>query len=98
MGKPKSAPVEFVSGNFFRGLGIVPAAGRLIADSDDAAGASRVAVVSYNYWRDRFGGDLAAIGQTISINNTPFTIAGVAAPEFFGVTPGSAPGGLRPDR
>ena len=90
-GQAEIGPVEFVSGNFFRGLGIVPAAGRLIADSDDAAGASRVAVVSYNYWRDRFGGDLAAIGQTISINNTPFTIAGVAAPEFFGVTPGSAP-------
>jgi macrolide transport system ATP-binding/permease protein len=90
-GQAEIGPVQFVSGNFFRGLGIVPAVGRLIADGDDVAGASRVAVVSYNYWRDRFGGDPAAIGQTISINNTPFTIAGVAAPEFFGVTPGSAP-------
>ncbi len=90
-GEAELGPVEFVSGNFFSGLGIVPAAGRLIADSDNVAGASQVAVLSYNYWRDRFAGDPAAIGQTVSINNNLFTIAGVAAPEFFGVTPGSAP-------
>jgi macrolide transport system ATP-binding/permease protein len=84
-------PVELVSGNFFSGLGIVPAAGRLISDSDNATGASQVAVLSYNYWRGRFGGDPAAVGQTIRINGIPFTITGVAAPEFFGVTPGSAP-------
>ena len=82
---------EFVSGNFFSGLGILPAAGRLIADGDNLAGASQVAVLSYNYWRDRFAGDPRAIGQVVSINNIPFTIAGVTAPEFFGVTPGSAP-------
>ena len=82
---------EFVSGNFFDGLGIVPAAGRLIADSDNVAGGSQVAVLSYGYWSARFGGDPAAIGQTVRINDMPFTIVGVAAPEFFGVTPGSAP-------
>jgi predicted permease len=82
---------EFISGNFFSGLGILPAAGRLIADGDNLAGASQVAVLSYNYWRDRFAGDPGAIGQIVSINNIPFTIAGVTAPEFFGVTPGSAP-------
>ncbi len=90
-GQAELGPVEFVSGNFFSGLGIVPAAGRLIADSDNVAGASQVAVLSYNYWRARFAADPAAIGQTVSINNLPFTIAGVAAPEFFGIAPGSAP-------
>ncbi len=90
-GQAELGDVELVSGNFFSGLGIVPAAGHLIADGDNVAGASQVAVLSYNYWRDRFAGDAAAIGQTVSINNIPFTIAGVAAPEFFGVTPGSAP-------
>jgi len=90
-GQAELGPVEFVSGNFFSGLGIVPAAGRLIGDNDNRTGASQVAVLSYSYWSGRFGGDSAAIGQTISINNIPFTITGVAAPEFFGVTPGSAP-------
>jgi macrolide transport system ATP-binding/permease protein len=90
-GQAELGPVEFVSGNFFSGVGIVPVAGRLLGDSDDVAGASQVAVLSYNYWRDRFAADPAAIGQTVRINETPFTIAGVAAPEFFGVVPGSAP-------
>ncbi len=90
-GQAELGDVEFVSGNFFSGLGIVPAAGRLIADSDNVSAGSQVAVLSYNYWRARFAGDPAAIGQTVSINNIPFTIAGVASPEFFGVTPGSAP-------
>ena len=90
-GQAELGPVELVTGNFFSGLGIVPAAGRLLADSDNLAGASEVAVISYGYWQDRFAGDTAAIGQTVSINNIPFTIAGVAPPEFFGVAPGSAP-------
>ena len=72
-------------------LGINPAAGRLIYDSDNLADAPAVAVLSYNYWRDRFAGDPAAVGTTIRIGKIPFTICGVAAPEFFGLAPGSAP-------
>jgi predicted permease len=90
-GQAELGPVEFVSGNFFKGLGIVPALGRLINDSDDTVQAPRIAVLSHDYWRERFAGDAAAIGQSVRINNIPFTIAGVAAPEFFGVTPGSSP-------
>ncbi len=90
-GQAEVLPVELVSGNFFSGLGIAPAAGRLITDRDNLADASQVAVLSYNYWRDRFAGDMAAVGQSITINNNSFTIVGVAAPEFFGVAPGSAP-------
>ena len=90
-GQAELGPVEFVSGNFFSGVGVVPAAGRLLGDGDDVPGAPQVAVLSHNYWRDRFAGDPAAMGQIIRINNLPFTIAGVAAPEFFGVVPGSAP-------
>ena len=83
--------VEFVSGSFFSGLRILPAAGRLISGSDDVPGASQVAVLSFDYWRDRFAADPAAIGQTIRINDIPFTIMGVAAAGFFGVKAGSAP-------
>jgi len=90
-GQAELGDVEFVSGNFFSGIGIAAAVGRLISDSDDVAGASQVAVLSYNCWRDRFAGNPAVIGQTVSINNIPFTVAGVAPSEFFGVAPGSAP-------
>lgn len=90
-GQAEVGDVEFVSGNFFSSLGIVPALGRLIDRTDNRAGGSHVAVLSYDYWRARFDGDAAAIGQTIRINDIPFTVAGVTPPEFFGVRPGSAP-------
>ncbi|HEY7305241.1 MAG TPA: ABC transporter permease [Bryobacteraceae bacterium] len=90
-GQAEVRSIELVSGNFFNCLGIVPVAGRLIADSDNLAGASQVAVLSYNYWRERFAGDLAALGQSLRINNLAFTIIGIAPPGFFGVRPGSAP-------
>ncbi len=90
-GQAEAGPVEFVSGNFFSGLGINPAAGRLLGDSDNLAGSSQVAVISFEYWRKRFNADPSAIGEIIKLNHIPFTIAGVAAPEFYGVSAGSAP-------
>ena len=90
-GQAESGRVQLVSGNFFRGLGIIPAAGRLIDESDNLAGGSRVAVLSYQFWRERFEGDPAVVGQAMRINNLPFTVVGVAPPEFFGVKPGAAP-------
>jgi predicted permease len=90
-GQAELGGVEYVSGNFFEALGINPAVGRLIYDSDNLAGAPPVAVLSYNYWNNRFARDKAVLGQTIHIGKIPFTICGVAAPEFFGLSPGSAP-------
>ena len=90
-GQAEIGNVEFVSGNFFNGLGIIPAAGRLLAPSDDRKGSAQVGVISYNYWQTRFAGDPNAVGQTMRINEMPFTVIGVAAPKFFGVQPGAAP-------
>lgn len=81
----------YVSGDYFRGLGIPPAAGRLLIPDDDRAGASAVAVVSLGFSEQRFGGAANAAGQSILINNVPFTVVGVTPPEFFGVDPGSVP-------
>jgi len=80
-----------VSGDYFRGLSIPPAAGRLIIPDDDHAGAPPVAVVSYAFSQRRFGQAANAAGQSILINNLPFTVVGVTPPEFFGVDPAAAP-------
>jgi predicted permease len=82
---------EYVSGDYFRGLGIPPASGRLIAPDDDRAGASATAVISFALSQKRFGGPENAPGQSILINNLPFTVIGVAPREFFGVDPDSPP-------
>ncbi len=86
-GQADLAQSQYVSGEFFSGLGVPPAAGRLLDATDDRVGASAVAVISYGYAQRRFGDPAKAVGQAILINDTPFTITGVAAPEFFGVNP-----------
>jgi predicted permease len=90
-GEAEVASVEYVSGEFFSGLGVPPAAGRLTIPDDDRASASPVAVVSYAPAERRFGGAAKAPGQSILIDNTPFTVTGVAPPGFFGVDPSRAP-------
>ena len=70
---------------------MLPAAGRTILPDDDRAGAPAVAVISLGLSQRRFGGAANAAGQSILVDNVPFTIAGVAPPEFFGVDPAAAP-------
>jgi predicted permease len=90
-GQAMSASTEYVTGEYFRGLAVSPAAGRLIASEDDRPGATPVAVISFATSHNRFGGPANAIGQSILVDNVPFTVIGVAPPEFFGVDPAAAP-------
>ena len=90
-GQATSASAEYVTGEYFRGLAVSPAAGRLIDSEDDRPGAAPVAVISFATSQNRFGGPPNAIGQPILVDNVPFTVIGVAPPEFFGVDPAAAP-------
>ena len=90
-GQAASASAEYVTGEYFRGLAVSPAAGRLIDSEDDRPGAAPVAVISFATSQRRFGGPPNAIGQSILVDNVPFTVIGVAPPEFFGVDPAAAP-------
>ncbi|HYO81076.1 MAG TPA: ABC transporter permease [Bryobacteraceae bacterium] len=90
-GQATSATSEYVTGEYFRGLAVSPAAGRLIGSEDDRPGAAPVAVISFATSQNRFGGPANAIGQPILVDNIPFTVIGVAPPEFFGVDPAAAP-------
>jgi macrolide transport system ATP-binding/permease protein len=89
-GSAEIATGELVSGNFYNCLGVRQALGRLINEEDDRVEAD-VAVISYAWWQRRFVGNPNVIGQSIVINDAPFTVVGVSAPEFFGVNPGGAP-------
>ena len=89
-GQPSVAGGEMVSGNYFTGLGVSPVLGRVLTDADEDH-AARVTVLGYGYWTRKFGRDPAVIGKTIALGGEPFSIVGVAPPEFFGVEPGRAP-------
>src|SRR6266545_1463972 len=90
-GQATSARTEYITGEYFRGLAVSPAAGRLIDSEDDRPGAAPVAIISFATSRQRFGGPPNAIGQPILVDNIAFTVIGVAPPEFFGVDPAAAP-------
>jgi predicted permease len=77
---------QAVSTNYYSVLGIPAALGRtfVAADQPDAGG-SPVAVISHSFWQRRFGGDPTIIGAAITIDRRPFTIIGVAPPEFRGL-------------
>ncbi|MBV9745525.1 MAG: ABC transporter permease, partial [Acidobacteriia bacterium] len=75
---------EYVSGNFFRTLGVQPWIGRLMTNADDQEGAPPVAVMSYRIWHEKYGSDPSVVGAAYEINGHPFTVIGVAAPGFYG--------------
>jgi putative ABC transport system permease protein len=90
--QPHLENAELVSGNYFDVLGLHPAAGRLLGRADDLTqNGSPVVVLSFNYWRLRFDFDPKIVNQTISINGHPFTVVGIAPPEFHSVVSGDAP-------
>jgi len=84
------ADAEFVTGNFFSGLGLRVLAGRTLTPEDDRA-AAPAAVISYRYWERHLGLEPEAVGRTIFINGRPVTIVGIAPRAFLGVRPGRAP-------
>jgi predicted permease len=79
----------WVSGDFFRVLGLVPARGRLLAPSDDSPACDAgAAVVSYDYWQASLGGRESVVGSTVTIMNNAFTVVGVAPAGFSGLEVG----------
>ena len=82
---------EIVTGTYFPVLGVVPAAGRVLDPTDEIApGGHPVVVLSHRFWRDRFGGDPAVVGESIRVSGQPLTIVGVAREGFDGTNLGAA--------
>ncbi len=75
---------QYVSGNYFRGLGVGAALGRTLTDEDDRPGATPVATITHQYWTRRFDRDPGIVGKAVLINKVPFTIVGVTPEGFAG--------------
>ena len=76
---------ELVAGNYFPLLGLTPTRGRLLAETDDRAGAPPVVVLSDAFWKNRLGQSNDVVGRTIVLNGTAFTVVGVAPERFAGL-------------
>src|SRR5271165_3163560 len=74
-----------VSGNYFDVLRIQPYLGRFFHGADEhGANSAPYIVLSYAYWHNHFSDDRVVVGRIVRVNKHPFTIAGVAPPEFRG--------------
>lgn len=81
----------WVSGDFFRVLGITPERGRLFTADDDRRGCGAgTAVVSHAFWQTVLGGRESAIGGTLTVLDHPFTIVGVTPARFTGLEVGQS--------
>jgi predicted permease len=83
-GKAHVATGQCVTGDYFQGLGVRAWRGRLLTAADEASGAAPAAVITWEYWQRRLGGEASVIGKNITINNARFTIVGVTPPGFAG--------------
>ena len=84
--------VQGVSGNFFIGLGVTPALGRVLLPSDASVpGRDPVVVLSHRAWTGRFSSDPSIVGRIVRLNGRAMQVVGVARAGFDGLT------GLPPD-
>ncbi len=79
---PETVQTAAVTWNLFPALGVAPALGRGFTAEDDQLSANRTAILSWGFWKRRFGGDPSILGRTINLNAHPNTVIGVM-PEWF---------------
>jgi predicted permease len=91
-GQPEDAHTRLVSEEYFSVLGVDAAIGRFFnRDEGKSIGADPYAVLSYDYWQKRFGGNVSVLGTPIKLMGTTLTVIGVAAPGFTGESVGDKP-------
>jgi len=82
---------EVVSANFFDSLGIRPALGQGFSAAVQKGQWAPEVVLSYRFWQRRFGSDPHVLGQSIRLNDYPFTIVGVSPEDFYSLVVGFDP-------
>ncbi|MGB0047057.1 MAG: ABC transporter permease, partial [Terriglobales bacterium] len=83
--RPERIDGQQVSGSYFRSLGVAPALGRDLQDSDDVLHGPKVAIISNGFWRRRFGGDPTIIGRQVALDDDSYTVIGVLPRAFDNV-------------
>ena len=81
-GEPERLVARATTGNFFQALGVAPSRGRAFTLENEKPGNDQVAVISYDFWQKRFGGDTGLIDKKIILDGKTFTVVGVMGREF----------------
>src|SRR5215470_9964753 len=87
-GEPERVDVTYATSNLFTTLGIEPRIGRWFLPDEDKPGSEAVALISFSFWQNHFGGNRSAIGRTVALDGKPCTIIGVL-PANFHLLPGA---------
>ena len=88
-GLSENVRAGYMDGRGFEILGVKPASGRLIQPDDDSSvNGHLVAVISYPFWKRRFGGSPTVLGRKVTLFRNTFEIIGVTSPSFTGLQPG----------
>jgi predicted permease len=87
-GEIDNAHAIWVSGDFFKVLGVQPFLGQLLSAADDQTGCAGGVDISYAFWQRRYGGATSAIGKQLTLEGHSFPILGVTPPSFYGVSIG----------
>jgi len=82
LAEPELTRALFVTDGVLRALGVRPLLGRWFSQSDDTPGAPATVILTYGYWRGRFGGDTSIVGRTLTIDSRPHTVIGVMPAAF----------------
>jgi putative ABC transport system permease protein len=81
-GEPEQVNFVVATASVFPTLGVAPLLGRTFTPEEDQPGAAPVAVLSYDYWRRRFGGDPSIVGQSAEFGRGSRQVIGVMPPGF----------------
>ena len=76
---------NIVSANYFELIGSYPTLGRGFLPEEDLDGCTPVAIISYDFWQENFGGKLDVLGKTLDLDDHSFQIIGVTPPGFLGL-------------
>ena len=81
-GAPQEVVLQDVTANFFTVLGVNPVLGTGFSTESGQPGHDNVVILTYGFWKERFGGDSSIIGKTMTLNGHPLTVVGVAPQSF----------------
>ncbi len=81
-GEPERIAGARVSANFFSVLGVTPLLGNAFEYAETDASRNHVAILSYPYWESHFGASASVLGQTLTLNDVPYTVVAVLPARF----------------